>query len=607
MLTAPSWHAVAALLLTLGMFYAFARTKLRVELICLMLIALLAVGLYFFPVRTGNEVAGIKIAFGGFGHEALIAICSLMILGRGLVVTGALEPAARVLARVWKLNAALGLLLTFAVCAALSMFVNDTPVLVLALPILINLAARTNIPASQTLMPVNAAILLGGMATTIGTSTNLLVVSIAHDLGVPRFGVFQFTGIAVTAWFVALPYIWLVMPRLLPRNSPATAEALRRFNGSLHVTEESKIAGEPFSALSAKLGSDVTVGGVARGWRTLALTSDESVRPNDRIMVLGQAEDLRAVSAELKAPLAQPSLTERIRALNSGSDADTMVAEVVVGAQSSMIGQSVASARIGDRYGVAVLGTYRPSHTIFDAARLATIERLEVGDVLLVQGVKDALRELEIGESVMMLDGATETPRSDKAPIALLIVAIVIAAAAFKIVPIAISALTGTIAMLATGCVKFERIGRALSAEVIVLVAASIALGSALVETGAAAWLGSVAALGLQALPPAAVVAAVITFAAILTNFISNAAAAAVSTPIAVSLSQQLGVPAEPLVAAVLFGANLCFVTPMAYQTNLMIMTVGGYRFNDYVRAGLPLTVLMVAVLSFLLVVTYGL
>jgi len=605
--TAPSPHAAAALLLTFAMFYAFARTKLRVELICLVLIAVLAIGLYFFPVHTGNEVAGIKIAFGGFGHEALIAICSLMILGRGLVVTGALEPAARVLGRVWKINSALGLLVTFLICGGLSMFVNDTPVLVLTLPILINLSGRTSIPASQTLMPVNAAILLGGMATTIGTSTNLLVVSIARDLGVPRFSVFQFTGIALTAWAIALPYIWLVMPRLLPRNSPATAEALRRFTGSLLVTADSKILGQAFARLSERVGTALTVRGVARGWRTLSPTGEETIREDDRVLVSGQAHDLREVSAELKSPLAHPSVTERTRALSAGKGADTVVAELVVGSQSTMIGQSVASARIGDRYGVAVLGTYRPNHTPFEGARPATIERLEVGDVLLVQGVREALRELEIGESAMMLEGATETPRSEKASIALLITAIVIAAAAFKIVPIAISALAGTIGMLATGCVKFERIGRALSAEVIVLVAASIALGSALVETGAAGWLGSVAAPMLRTLPPAGVVAAVIVFAAILTNFISNAAAAAVSTPIAVSLSGQLGLPAEPLVAAVLFGANLCFVTPMAYQTNLMIMTVGGYRFNDYVRAGLPLTMLMVVVLSFLLVTQYRL
>jgi di/tricarboxylate transporter len=161
--------------------------------------------------------------------------------------------------------------------------------------------------------------------------------------------------------------------------------------------------------------------------------------------------------------------------------------------------------------------------------------------------------------------------------------------------------------MIATGCIKFDRLGRALSGEVIVLVAASIALGRALLETGAANWLGGGLSAMLSPLPPAAALAAVMAFAALITNFSSNTAAAAVSTPIAVSVAMQLGIPAEPMVLAVLFGANLAFATPMAYQTNILIMSAGGYRFQDYVRAGLPLVILMIVTLSVLLVGKYGL
>ncbi len=158
---------------------------------------------------------GLVLAFEGFGHPALITICALMIMGRGLVVTGALDPAARALRSVWRFNNQLGLLVTLLLAFGMSMMINDTPVLVLLLPILTQLAMQGGMPASKTLIPVNSAVLIGGMATTIGTSTNLLVVSIAQDLGMPAIGVFHYTHIVLIAAIVALPYIWLVMPRLL--------------------------------------------------------------------------------------------------------------------------------------------------------------------------------------------------------------------------------------------------------------------------------------------------------------------------------------------------------------------------------------------------------
>ena len=154
---------------------------------------------------------------------------------------------------------------------------------------------------------------------------------------------------------------------------------------------------------------------------------------------------------------------------------------------------------------------------------------------------------------------------------------------------------------------KFDRVGSALSAQVIVLISASIAIGRVILETGAAAWLGEAMSLGLQLLPPAGVLAAIMIFVTVLTNFASNATAATIGTPIAFSIASQLGLPAEPLVLAVMFGCNLCYATPFAYQTNMLIMAEGRYTFGDYVRTGVPLIVLMVAALSTVLVITYRL
>ena len=202
MISLPSLHGFASILVAAAMFYGFASGRARVEIISLLTIGVIALGLYFFPLPGTAPQDGLALAFGGFGHHALITICALMILGRGLVVTGALDPAARALNRVWRFNRQLGLLVTLALALILSMVINDTPVLVLLLPIMAQLAHQGGMPASKTLIPVNSAILIGGMATTIGTSTNLLVVSIATDMGMAPIGVFHFTGIVLTAALV---------------------------------------------------------------------------------------------------------------------------------------------------------------------------------------------------------------------------------------------------------------------------------------------------------------------------------------------------------------------------------------------------------------------
>jgi di/tricarboxylate transporter len=593
------------MLLTVAMFVMFAHGRLRIEIVCLLIISLLALGFYFFPLEAASGRTGIEIAFGGFGHEVLITICCLMILGRGLVTTGALEPATHLLVRLWTYNKGLGLLCAIGTCGVLSMFINDTPVLVLVMPILLSLAVRTGSAASQTLMPVNFAILIGGMCTTIGTSTNLLVVSIADSLGVRHIGIFDFADIALVAALVAVPYLWLVMPRLLPKNRTDVAASPRKYFAALHIDTSSSVVDMTLDALRTKVGADIEVHGVTRSsLRFNRRDQAVHIRPGDIVQIEGSLQDLRSAADVTKAPLSHPAIERAIR--NSPGE-DLVLAEVVIGAESALVGATLRSAQIGDRYGAVAIGLFRPDRTLYHEALDTASERLEVGDVLLMRGAPERLKKLQASEGAMILEGAADVPRSLLAPAALLIVGAVVLTAALRIVPISIAALAGTIAMIVSGCVKFDRLGRALSGEVIVLVAASIALGRALLDTGAAAWLGGGLSTMLAPLPPALAIASIMAFAALITNFSSNTAAAAVSTPIAVSIAANLGIPAEPMVLAVLFGANLCYATPMAYQTNILIMSAGGYRFSDYVRAGLPLVFLMIATLSLLLVGKYGL
>ena len=594
LLAAPSAHAIGAMLLTAAMFYGFVSGRARVEIISLLTISAIALGLYWFPLPGQSPTDGLKLAFEGFGHYALITICALMVLGRGLVTTGALEPAARLLTRVWRFNRQVGLLVTLLLAFGMSMMVNDTPVLVLMLPVMAAIAANGGMPASRTLIPVNSAVLIGGMSTTIGTSTNLLVVSIAGDLGLPAMSVFHFTPIVLLAALVALPFIWLVMPRLLPDNSIEAGHEPRRFTALLRLGETSFAHDLPRDQVAASLPADVEI---------LADTSA------GRLPIRASHAALEETMRILGATAAPAWLMERLVGGYAKTGEDLIVAELAVTKDSPLVGRGVASANVAELYNVAILGVHRAQRPwiappVGDAA---TGNPFDEGDILLVAGALAGIERMALAENMLVLDGAKELPRTSKAPLALAIMATAVVPASLGLVPIAISALGGAIAMLMTGCVRFDRIGRALSAKVVVLVAASIAIGRVVLESGAATWLSELIALGLQYLPPAGVLAAVMLFVTVLTNFASNTTAAAVGTPIAFSLGQQLRIPVEPLVLAVLFGCNLCYATPIAYQTNMLIMSAGDYRFKDYTRTGLPLVAIMVVTLSGLLVLRYGL
>ncbi len=598
MLALPSFHAMAAMAVTLAMFVAFARGRMPIEIISLLTIAVIAVGLYFFPLEGTNPTDGLALAFSGFGHYALITICALMIMGRGLVVTGALEPAARLLERVFKINLQLGLLVSLLLALFLSMGINDTPVLVLLMPIFVALAARGAMPASKTLIPLNAAVLIGGMATTIGTSTNILVVSIAVDLGMPSMSVFHYTPIVLIAALVALPYLWLVMPRLLGDNSVESKAVQRRFHTRLRIAPDSSLEGVELSSILPRLPGDIRFHDQPSG----------PLQPQQRLHISGTHEALEDAMRVLKGHLAPSWVVDRIRRESSAKGQDITVVEMTVTADSRLISRTLPTSGIADLYGVAVLGIHRPERLMGERDQYSQGGDLRIseGDVLLVMGLPGSLQDFADADSLLMLEGARELPRKSKALLAAAIMVFSVFTASIGIFPIAISALAGAILMFVTGCVKFDRVGRALSARVIVLVAASIAIGRIVLESGAAEWLGEVLAMGLQHLPPAAVLAAIMLFVTLLTNFASNATAATVGTPIAFKIATQLGLPPEPLILAVLFGCNLCYATPVAYQTNMLIMSEGSYQFKDYIRTGVPLVLLMVTVLSVLLVTTYG-
>ena len=592
------WHAVAVLAVAGLTFWLFASERLPVQTSALL--AVLALMLIFgvFPYERGEQPLGPEVFLAGFGHSALITICCLMVLGRGLVTTGALEPFVRALARLWNFKPQAAFLLMLVFCMSVSAVLNDTPIVVLMIPVLLSVAARTSSVASKTLLPMNYAVLIGGMATTIGTSTNLLVVGIAADLGVPAYGVFDFTPVVAIAAAVALPYLWLVVPRLLPDTGSGLKSASPlAFDAVLDVRKGSYADGKELRAVLKRAGT-LRVLKILRGGNEMLRLPTLHIAAGDRLVVADTAERLREHAAAIGATLRSTAPRD------PGDPASQVLSQVLITQESGFSGIPTGAARFVNEHQLAVVGVHRPGR---ESALDPGSTMLRPGDVLLVQGTAQRAEALKSAAGVLVLDASLALPHTRRSPVALLIMACVIALAATRLLPMVLAAALGVAFMLLTGCLRWQEATDALSSNVIMIVVASLALGEALTATGVIAAAGQWLALAGSHLQPVVILAALMLFMAIVTNFVSNNAAAIIGTPVAVAMATTLGVDPRPFVLAVLFGCNLSYATPMGYQTNLLVMSAAGYRFNDFVRAGLPLLVIMWVTLTCLLAERYGL
>jgi di/tricarboxylate transporter len=269
--------------------------------------------------------------------------------------------------------------------------------------------------------------------------------------------------------------------------------------------------------------------------------------------------------------------------------------------------RTLTAARFSASYGLMPLALHRARAPSSQVTGDITMIRMRAGDVLLVQGSRENIEKLKESGSMLVLAGTTDLPHTEKAKRALTIMGTVILAAATGLLPISVAAVAGLGAMLATGCLNWRDAAGALSVPVIMIIVTSLALGRALMETGMAAYLAGSFVMLTEALPPPMILSSFLLLMAVMTNIVSNNAAAVIGTPIAISIAQSLGVSPEPFILAVLFGANMSFATPYGYQTNLLILSAGGYTFSDFLRVGIPLTIIMWVGFSFVLPALYPL
>lgn len=588
----PNGHALFSMLSTALALFLFTRKSIPLEISSLALLVFLALAFAIFPFSFNGEHFEAIAFFEGFGHEALITVCALMVIGQGLVQTGALEPIGRVLTKAWSKAPYFSFLMTLIVSAILSAFINNTPIVVLLLPILVSVCLRTKSPASRVLMPMGFATLVGGMGTTIGTSTNLLVVSVAQDMGLPQIGMFDFALPAAIASGVAIVYLWLIAPLMLGDRQVGVGDASPRlFQAFLHIDEGSPIAGLTVAEAKAKASDGINIVRIRRGDNFIIPLPDAVLHSGDRIRVMDTSLKIRAAADALKATLySGDHEVDDEHPLNADNQT---LAEIAVVAGSRLDRTNLRYTSFLERHQLVVLGLHRAGKDIWRKAEEIMDVTLAQGDVLLVQGNKDEIRKLKIDPEFLVLDSSVEVPQTEKSLIALLTLLTVVATAATGILPIAVSSLAGAMFLLATRALRLGSAIRAVSSSVYFVVVASLALGQALTVTGASGYLTEVFLFFTSDSSPVVVLSALMLLMAILTNVVSNNAAAVIGTPIGIGIAQQLGVDPEPFVLAVLFGANLSFATPMSYKTNLLVMSAGGYKFNDFLKVGIPLTIIM--------------
>ena len=599
----PADIAMAATLLVIAVSTVlYATERYSIEAISLGVIAayLTIFVIFDLPAREGSLTAADILE--GFANPGLITIMALLVVGQGLFHTDALERPAQLLVRWVADRHTGGLTVVFLLIAGLSAFLNNTPVVVMFIPVIAALASGVRMSASRLMMPLSFVTILGGMTTLIGSSTNLLAANVARQAGAADLSFFSFTPVALMVASVGLVYVLGVLPFVLSRRT-TMAEAIRGGGGKQFIAEIPIRDGHPLVGAMPRQGmfpqlKDMTVRLVQRGERPhLPPFESLTLQPGDVVIVAATRQALARALA---------TRSDVIRDTDEERPAGVVtLAEAIVAPGSRLIGRTIAQSGIRGEVGCVVLAIERRSRM----PRLPMADlRLEAGDVLLFAGPRRAIEELRGNRDVLLIDWtAADVPARRRAPHALAIFAGVIVAAASGMMPIVAAALLGAFAMLATRCLNTRQAARAVEGRIIMLVASAIASATALEATGGAEIAANALLSLLQGASPSVVMSALYLAIALSTNILTNNAAAVLFTPIAIGVAARLGLPAEPFVVTVILAANASFATPVAYQTNLLVMGPGHYRYVDFLIAGGPLVLLLWGTFSFVGPWWYGL
>lgn len=581
-----------------GAIVLYASDRFSMEIISLGVVVSLILLFFIAPVKDadGKPILTTTGLLSGFANPALATVMSLMVLGQGIFQAGSMERPTKMLLAFYDRRKLLTILSVFAFALVTSAFLNDTPVVVIFIPIVAALAARGDLPASKLMMPLSFIALFGGMTTVIGSSTNVLAAGVYSANTGEEIAFFAPAPMALVLGATGIVYLATIGRLLLPHRAPADANERRenkQFIAQFEITRGNSLIGVgPTAGLFPDL-PDVTVRMVQRREQAILPPFENfRFRSGDVVIIAATRDALTNLLKErrdiLNDLISEVSLEMEDQASTRSS---LNLVEAIIPPGSRMIGRSIAQTGFHAQSGCVIVGIERRSRMI--RTQMNTI-RLEAGDVLLILGELDNIRSLRTDRDLLLLEWSMiGIPDAKNARTAGLIFVGVVATAATDIAPIAISALTGALLMLITGCLNIRQAARAFDRRVYLLIGASLAMGLALEETGGAAFLGSGIAQLAAGMGPAALLSIVFILSALMTNVLSNNATAVLFMPIAVSAAHQAGIDPLPLALTVIYGANCPFATPIAYQTNLLVMTPGHYKFRDFVVVGGPLVVLL--------------
>jgi di/tricarboxylate transporter len=579
--TRMTWQIAFVFLLLLATFAAMVWEKWSVDVVALGAVGLLIVVGILTPAE----------AFSVFANEAVITVACMFVLSAGLEFTGAIDAIGDRLQKLgFKSDIAL-LALTLPLVAGISAFVNNTPVVVVFMPIMISLAAANGLAPSRLLMPLSFAAIFGGTCTLIGTSTNILVSSTAVAFEQPPLRMFEMTGLGAILGAVGLIYLLTIGRKLLPVRETLSS-ILQSTESRQYLTEAVVATGSP---LIGKRIAETPLNAM-RHSRILDITRDgEALATPLNEVVLRHGHRLRITSV-LSGVMAMKD--EHGLEFQAGGQLglETLgmqkarIMESVIGPNSELIGKTIRQINFRQRFGILILAVHRQGRNLRE--NFEDVE-LDFGDTILMEGTETAIEKLRADRNFLLLAAAPAKPRRRRRRwLALAIVAALVVLATLNTLPISALALIAAVLMVITGCVPAEDAYRAISWKVVMLIIGTLALGLALDRTGGASLLAHEMIRGLGGLGPVVVISAIFALTSLLTTFLSNNAVAVLLTPIMINAAQELGVDPRPFIMAVAFGASASFASPVGYQTNTLVYGAGGYRFSDFVKIGLPLNIL---------------